>query len=134
MSFVLDASVAGSWLIPDERCEAAQALGQRMLAEGAIAVDLFRHEVRNLLVTAVRRKRMPEDLLWSQLERIEAMPIEMAPSGPAARIITLALTHDLTAYDAAYLDLARERRLPLASFDDRLRRAAAAEGVTLIDG
>jgi predicted nucleic acid-binding protein len=134
MTFVLDASVAGSWLMPDERGDAAAAIGERVLAEGAIAVDLFRHEVRNLLVMAVRRRRMPKDLLWPQLERIEAMPIEIAPGGPSARIVALAMTHDLTAYDAAYLDLACERRLALATFDDRLRRAAAAESIELIDG
>ena len=132
MSFVVDASVAGSWLMPDERSAAATQLGRRMLAEGAVALDLFRHEVRNLLVMAVQRGRMPEDLLWAQLARIERMPIRLAPSGPSARIAQRALTHRLTAYDAAYLDLALDQALPLATLDQKLRTAARAEGVTVL--
>src|SRR3954468_5028285 len=122
MSFVVDASIAGSWLMPDERSAAATQLGRRMLAEGAVALDLFRHEIRNLLVMAVQRGRMPEDLLWAQLARFENMPIRLAPAGPSARIAQRALTHRLTqralthrltAYDAAYLDLALDQALPL---------------------
>ena len=110
---------------PDERGDAAAAIGERVLAEGAIAVDLFRHEVRNLLVMAVRRRRMPEDLLWPQLERIEAMPIELAPGGPSSRIVALAMTHHLTAYDAALLG--SRPRAPLAACD-LLRSPAAGRG------
>jgi predicted nucleic acid-binding protein len=132
MSFVVDASIAGSWLMPDERSAAATQLGRRMLAEGAVALDLFRHEVCNLLVMAVQRGRMPEDLLWAQLARIERMPIRLAPSGPSARIAQRALTHGLTAYDAAYLDLALDQALPLATLDQKLRAAAIAEGVTVL--
>src|SRR3954454_3150043 len=103
MSFVVDASVAGSWLMPDERSAAVTQLGRRMLADGAVALDLFRHEVRNLLVMAVQRGRMPEDLLWAQLARIERMPIRLALSGPSARIAQRALTHHLTAYGVPLL-------------------------------
>ena len=132
MTFVVDASVAGSWLMPDERSTAATPLGRRVLAKGAVAPDLFRHEVRNLLVIAVQRRRMPEDLLWAQLTRIEKMPIRLVPSGPSARIAQRALTHRLTAYDAAYLDLALDQALPLATLDQKLRAAAIAEGVAVL--
>jgi predicted nucleic acid-binding protein len=132
MSFVVDASIAGAWLMPDERSAAATPLGRRVLANGAVAPDLFRHEVRNLLVMAVQRRRMPEDLLWTQLARIEKMPIRLVPSGPSARIAQRALTHRLTAYDAAYLDLALDQALPLATLDEKLRAAAVAEGVTVL--
>ena len=132
MAFVVDASIAGAWLMPDERIAAATPLGRRVLADGAGAPDLFRHEVRNLLVMAVQRRRLPEDLLWVQLTRIESMPIRLAPPGPSARIAQRALTHDLTAYDAAYLDLALDRALPLATLDQKLRAAAVAEGVAVL--
>ena len=86
MTFVVDASIAGAWLMPDERSAAATPLGRRVLAEGAVAPDLFRHEVRNLLVMAVQRRRMPEDLLWAELARVVTMPIRLMPSGPSASI------------------------------------------------
>jgi len=132
MTFVVDTSIAGAWLMPDERSAAATPLGRRVLAEGAVAPDLFRHEVRNLLVMAVQRRRMPEDLLWAQLARVETMPIRLMPSGPSARIAQRALTHQLTAYDAAYLDLALDHALPLATLDEKLRAAAVAEGLTVL--
>jgi predicted nucleic acid-binding protein len=43
--------------------------------------------------------------------------------------IALARAHDLSAYDAAYLELAVREGLPIATLDDRLRAAAKAVGV-----
>jgi predicted nucleic acid-binding protein len=44
----------------------------------------------------------------------------------------LAARHRLTLHDAAYLELARRRSLPLATLDQELRAAAAAEDIILI--
>jgi predicted nucleic acid-binding protein len=132
MALIVDASVAGSWAMPDERRDEATAIGRRVLAEGARAPDLFWHEIRNLLVLGVRRKRLTEEEFWRQFERIERMPIRTAPTASSRRIAAFALKHGLTAYDAAYLDLAVDLKLPLASFDDKLRAAAKAEGVELL--
>jgi len=46
--------------------------------------------------------------------------------------LRLAIRHELTLYDAAYLELALRRNLPLASLDEVLRRAARAEKVKLV--
>ncbi|MCA3586055.1 MAG: type II toxin-antitoxin system VapC family toxin [Methylocystis sp.] len=132
MAMIIDASVAGAWVMPDERSAIATEIGRRVLAEGACVPDLFAHELRNLLVMGVQRRRLPEDLFWDQLARIEQMPIRVVPSGPSKRIAQLAFKHRLTAYDAAYLDLALDQALPLASLDKDLRRAALAEGVALL--
>ena len=45
----------------------------------------------------------------------------------------MAVKHALTLYDAAYLELALRLRLPLATFDKALCRAAEAEGVRLVN-
>jgi predicted nucleic acid-binding protein len=44
---------------------------------------------------------------------------------------SLARKHDLAVYDVAYLDLAFREKLPLATSDEALKKAALAEGVTL---
>lgn len=131
-AIVIDASVAGAWVLPDERSAIAIDIGRRLLKDGACVPDLFAHEIRNLLIMAVQRRRIPADLFWEQLARIEQMPIRAVASGPAKRIASLALKHRLTAYDAAYLDLALDQALPLASLDKALRRAALSEGAGLL--
>ena len=132
MAMVIDASVAGAWVMPDERSDIATEIGCRVLKDGACVPDLFAHEIRNLLIMGVQLRRIPIDLFWDQLARIEHMPIRTVASGPSKRVASLALKHQLTAYDAAYLDLALDQVLPLASLDKALRRAALSEGVILL--
>ena len=132
MAMVIDASVAGAWVMPDERSTVATEIGRRVLKDGAYVPDLFAHEIRNLLVMGVQRRRIPMDLFLEQLARIEQMPIHVVASGPSKRLAALAFKHSLTAYDAAYLDLALDQALPLASLDKALRRAALAEGVIVL--
>lgn len=132
MPFVVDASVAGGWVLPDETNEAAMALGRR-LEDGAASVpDLFWHEMRNLLVLASRRGRLDPDLLLQALGKIERLPLRTAASSDAVAIVQLSLKHRLTAYDAAYLALALSERRALATLDKELRAAAMAEGVAVL--
>ena len=49
-----------------------------------------------------------------------------------AATLALADEHRLTVYDAAYLELARRRGLPLATLDQALRDAGAAAGVVVL--
>ena len=49
------------------------------------------------------------------------------------KIFDLAQKHKLTFYDAAYLELAIELKLPLATYDQQLIEAAKAEGVPLVE-
>ncbi len=134
-SFVLDASVTLAWALAGEvRAEEARALVLRVADEAAIVPALWRLEVGNGLLMGERRGRIrPEhvDAVWRQLGEL---PIEIdaetnarAWNGTAA----LARRHGLTLYDAAYLELAARRSLPLATFDSLLARAAMAEKVSL---
>lgn len=129
MPIVIDASVVAPWFLPDEANAAADALATRTADEGAVAPDLLWHEVRNFLVRALRRGRLPEEELWVSLRRFATLPLRSDGPGEAASVARLAIKHRLTAYDAAYLALAMSERLPLATFDKDLRTAAAAEGV-----
>lgn len=69
------------------------------------------------------------------LQTLEQMPIDIDPPDPGdllSRLPRLAHKHALTTYDAAYLNLALREKLPLATSDAALKKAALAEGVELI--
>lgn len=131
MPFVVDASMVAAWLLPDEKGPEAEALFDRMGADHAVAPDLIRHEVRNLMLTAVRRGRVTEAFLPWAIERFDRLPIEGGGPGDDLLILALAKTRNLSAYDAAYLSLAQLRKLPLATLDQRLAQAARREGVEI---
>jgi predicted nucleic acid-binding protein len=99
----------------------------------AIVPVLWFYEVGNGLLMAYRRKRIAQDQMDGFLARLKKLPIEAAPEAPM-EILDLpafAQTHKLTNYDAAYLSLALRLRLPLATSDAALRRAAAASAVQI---
>ena len=133
MSLVVDASVAAAWVLPDEDNATADAILHLVAAEGAVAPGLIWHELRNILLMAARRGRLPETAIVPSLLRLRRLPLEAVDmtAGGDAGLIAVAMRHRLTAYDAAYLVLARDRALLLATADRALRRAAEAEGVNL---
>jgi predicted nucleic acid-binding protein len=132
MAFVVDASVAAGWLLPDERSEIADALAFRMQLEDALAPDLFWHEARSLLVTALRRNRINEASVYISLDRLATIPLRSAGASDAVTVTRLAIRHGLSAYDAAYLDLALREHLPLATLDKKLAAAARAENIPVL--
>lgn len=132
MAFVVDASVAAGWLLPDEPTEIADVLAFRMQSEDALAPDLFWHEALSLLLTALRRGRIPETAVYISLDRLAAIPLRNAGAGDAVTAARLAIKHGLSAYDAAYLELALREHAPLATLDKRLAAAATAEKVAIL--
>jgi predicted nucleic acid-binding protein len=134
MAFVVDASVVLAWLLPDEGSPQADGWLDLSMVEQAHAPGLLSWEVANAVTTAVRRGRLPESIRRQLLESYFALPIALAPLDPAAlaRAVDIAARRRVSAYDAAYLELALERRCALATLDPALRRAAQAEGVALL--
>jgi len=135
MSFVLDASVAGSWCLQDEADPAIDALLAKTRKEGACAPPLWRWEVANLLLSAVRRGRMSEANAIGHFGDLALLPIAIdadAPGRAWRETFALADAHALTVYDAAYLELAMRTGLSLATKDDDLRKAAQQVGVALL--
>lgn len=132
MSFVVDASFAAAWFLPDEDSEATTVLARRIEEKPGAVPNLFHHEMRNLLVLAFRRGRLSEDILFFQIGRLERMPLRDCGGGDAVQVARLALKHGLTAYDATYLALALVERLPLATLDRKLATAACAESVVVL--
>jgi predicted nucleic acid-binding protein len=133
MAFIVDASVVGAWLLPDEANDLAELAMARLQDDDALAPDLLWHEVPSLLLTAARRHRIAGEDILALLYRLAATPLKNAGPGDDVEIVRLALRHQLSAYDAAYLALAVLQKLPLATADTRLAAAARAEDVPLIE-
>jgi predicted nucleic acid-binding protein len=134
MSFVLDSSIALTWLLPDEGGE-ADALAERLELAPAIVPAIFGLEVSNALLTAKRRKRLTDkdvDRLLAVLGELPLQPDTTMDHVTLSRTVALAREHGLTSYDAAYLELAQRRDLPLATLDARLREACAQAGVDVL--
>ena len=132
MAFVVDASLAAAWFLPDEASVASTALARRAADEACCVPSLFLHEMRNLLLLALRRGRLVEDILFDLLDKLGQMPWRDRGPGDGAQIARLAIKHGLTAYDAAYLALAMTERLPLATLDKKLAAAARAEQIEVL--
>lgn len=131
-SFVLDCSMAVAWFFEDETNRYAQAVEDSLPTVTAIVPSLWALEVANALLAGERRKRATEATVTTFLELLAALPITLDDdtAGRAWPVsLHLARSHRLSVYDAAYLELAIRKRLPLATLDDKLAAAAAAAGV-----
>jgi len=136
MSIVLDASAALAWVFersdPSEAQEARTLLG-RLATEEAIVPELWHLEVLNALVVGHRRGVITTAKAAAFLHHLEDLPIhtdEISLGGRKEQLFGLAREHELSAYDAAYLDLATRTRSALATFDRRLAAARDKTGVS----
>jgi predicted nucleic acid-binding protein len=131
---VLDSSIALSWCLPDE--DEADQIQEDVARAGAIAPAHWTLEVANALLMAQRRQRITADFRDAALQDLGALPIIMDAETSARawhETLRLADAYRLTAYDAAYLELAQRRALPLATLDAEMRVAAHALGITVLE-
>ena len=132
MPFVLDCSVAMAWVFADEATEATARLRDSLIDDRAFVPSLWPIEVGSVLLAATKRSRLRADEWPAVCASLEALPIEIDPVsasrvwGPA---LALASEHNLSVYDAMYLELALRMRLPLATLDRALAAAAQAAGL-----
>lgn len=135
MSLVIDVSLTMAWYFEDESTPATDALLDRVASDGAVVPSLWRLEVANVFQSAVRCQRIDAVYRDTSLAELGYMPITVdadAATYAWSTILRLAERFSLTVYDAAYLELARRRSLPLATLDRELRAAAAAVDVELL--
>jgi predicted nucleic acid-binding protein len=133
---VLDASITLSWCFPDEGSGYAQGILD-MLGNGtsALVPAIWPFEIANGLLAGERRKRLSLAQVTSVLERIGVLPISVEPVRTDlafVQVLAVARQHQLSEYDAAYLELALRQALPLATLDESLQRAARTAGVALV--
>jgi len=134
--FVVDASAALAWCFEDEASSWTDGLLERLRQGDQVIVPAhWPAEVLNGLLVAARRKRIAANqpmLLWNEFAQL---PIEAEPALSAVRgstALALGEKYGLTLYDAAYVELAHRRQLPLGTLDTDLRKAAQAERITLL--
>jgi predicted nucleic acid-binding protein len=128
-TFVLDGSISLAWFFEDEADAYAEAVEDSLAEASAIVPSLWSLEVANGALVGERRKRTTEAKVTQFLSLLKSLPIT-TDDETAARAwqetLQLARTHKLSVYDAAYLELAIRRGLPLATLDEDLEAAAAA--------
>jgi len=134
VTFVLDASVVLSWHLDDEPNSYADTILARLASEPAVAPNIWPLEVANGLLIAERRGRLTTagtSRVYQDLSdlpiAVQHVPLESAQTS----VLALARDQRLSAYDAAYLELAMREGLPLATLDDGLRAAGGRVGVPL---
>ena len=135
MSLVLDSSATLAWVLAGETTDSIRQVFDLLSQRGAWVPSLWRLEVANVLEMGVRRGRHSADFRDATLADLALLPIHLdsETDGQAwGATVRLAERHRLTAYDAAYLELAQRRGLPLATLDGDLRAAAGRENVVLL--
>jgi predicted nucleic acid-binding protein len=135
MSLVLDSSVAAAWIFSDETTAAVSHVLSLVTTNGAWVPALWRLEIANILEMGVRRRRTTAAFRDATLADLALLPIHLDPETDRrawGSILRFAVRHQLTLYDAAYLELAKRRGLPLATLDTQLRSAARNEKVPLL--
>jgi len=134
VSLVLDSSVTLTWYFEDERTPETLGLLRHVAQAGAVVPALWRLEVANGLQMALRRGRITAEYRDASLSDLGSLAIATDPETDNhawEATVRLADRFRLTLYDAAYLELAQRRHLPLATLDCPLRAAAGALGVDL---
>ena len=135
---VIDASAAAPWVIPEERSPVSDQLFADVMASSGqfCAPALWLWETANILLVAMRRRRVEQAELDGGLSLLASCPIDFDNLPDAHRrsqTLRLAHVHGLTYYDAAYLELALRLNSQLASADRALVQAAKSCGIPCLD-
>jgi predicted nucleic acid-binding protein len=128
---VVDCSYTMAMVMPDER--RPHSLAQVEQAR-LVAPPIWAFEVANAFFMAVRRGRLVADDAAALSRRLEDYDVSVEGADATVhRRFLAARTHDTTAYDAAYLDLAQHRRFGLATLDRRMADLARRLGLVVHD-
>lgn len=123
------------WCFEDEKDDSSEAMLDLLVTWGAAVPSIWSFEVANTLLVGERRKRITKLDSSNFLSFLSALPVTVDDSsteralGP---ILALAREQGLSAYDAAYIELAMREGLPLATLDKALKRAALSFGVSVV--
>jgi predicted nucleic acid-binding protein len=131
---VVDASLTTAWLL-NEPAPATLNIYDVLSDSRVVVPPHWPIEVSNALRTSLRLGRLGPIEFHDILSKLDLLQIEVEPSFHVDEIVPLAqfaFDHELTAYDAAYVQLALGRRFALAKLDNAMRRAATALGIVLL--
>jgi predicted nucleic acid-binding protein len=134
--FVADASVALAWIVESQSTKATDNLLAEAETGASVRVPvLWPFEVANALLILKRRGRIDQqgyDQARLDLRGLRPLLDEQGPQLALGSTCELAERYDLSAYDAAYLELAMRSAVPLASRDAALNKAAKSAGVSTL--
>ena len=125
--FVVDNSVVMAWCFADEENDYADFVLGSLEDNVAIVPAIWPLEIGNVLVVAERRQRLSEADSVRFLSLVKNLPISVeqeTPNRMMKEILAIARYHQLSTYDASYLDLAMRMGLPIATLDKALKNAA----------
>jgi len=135
--FVLDCSMTMAWCFEDESSPRTISALAALEASEAVVPSLWPLEVANVLAICQRRQRIGAGDISRFLTMLNGLPItvdDQTPKRAFGDVLALARTRQVSAYDAAYLELAMREGCPLASLDARLNATAADLGIRLLAG
>ncbi len=128
--FVVDSSVSLAWLFDEQADDYAEATLQALAQSFAVAPRWWSIEMLNVLLALERRGRLASGRAVEGLRHLQRLPVQLRDSQASIfELHALANRHQLTSYDALYLDAALATGLPLATRDKALRQAAIESGV-----
>jgi predicted nucleic acid-binding protein len=132
---VVDSSVALAWVLSDERNDSTDQILGLVSRAGAWVPAIWRVEVANILLHAVKQRRLDPEGRHQAMASLSALDISIDPDTNAfawSSTVELAERFALTSYDACYLELAQRRSLPLATLDRELYAAGRQLGISLL--
>jgi predicted nucleic acid-binding protein len=133
-AFVMDASIALAAVLPDEFSREARSIFSLMREATALVPPIWDLEVSNSLIVAERRGRHDSRATDRLIRQLAALPVvERHVPASLSTLVGVARDRGLTTYDASYLLLASVEGAPLATLDERLRSAAVAAGIDLVE-
>ena len=135
MLFILDASYALTWCFVDRATPNTDATLRRLEAalDLALVPPIWKIEVANGLGKGIVRRKLSIDRAREILEEFALLPIaESSVEYDTARLLDLAVRHNISVYDACYLQEARTQSAPLATNDYGLKEAAESYGIVVM--
>ena len=135
MSLAPDSSATRAWIFADETTDAIREVFDAVADHGAFVPSLWRLEIANSLTGAMRRGRIDAEFRRAALADLAFLDISVddrTDSNAWVATLDFADRFRLTVYDAAYVELAVRRGIPLATLDMDMRAAGAALGLRLL--
>ena len=136
MSYVLDSSFLGAFIMPDEKSTEVSAFFETIADDSVFHVpSLFWFEISNLLNSAIRRKRItPSDIqnLLNVLPHSKIFTDTTSGKEYTEHVTNLAVEYNLSSYDSAYLELAIRKDAQIGTLDENLSNACVKAGLKII--
>ncbi|MCK5579966.1 MAG: type II toxin-antitoxin system VapC family toxin [Candidatus Omnitrophica bacterium] len=125
-----------SWCLNEETVETSSKILKSIIKNEIVVPCLWVYEVTNTLTTSVRRNKLSVAETHHLINDIQLLPIEF--DKPTIEdmfsIFNIANEHKLSAYDAAYIELALRTNTPIASFDKDVIKVAKKLGIKIFNG